>query len=78
MARIAIIKSNGAVDEVHVVVLGDCPYTYASKLVHHHRRQGQDFSYQVEVSGEVFGPYSADEIIARAFLKENFDVPRPT
>jgi hypothetical protein len=72
LARITIVRPDGAAYEVHVVALGDCPYAYASKLVHHHRRLRQDFKYQVEVTGEISGPYSADEIIARAVLKKEF------
>lgn len=74
MARITIMRPDGAAHEVHVVPLRDCPYSYASKLARDHSHQGQDFSYRVEVSGEIIsGPYSADEIIARAFLKQEFD-----
>ena len=60
------------VNEVHVVALGDCPCAYASNLAHHHRRLQQDFKYQVEVTGEISGPYSADEIIVRSVLKKEF------
>jgi hypothetical protein len=57
---------------MYVVPLGDCPYAYASTLVRRHQHQWQDFKYQVEVSGEISEPYSADEIIAHAFLKKEF------
>lgn len=72
LARITIVRPDGAAYEVHVVALGDCHYAYASNLAHHHRRLRQDFKYQVEVTGEISGPYSADEIIAHAVLKKEF------
>jgi hypothetical protein len=75
--RITIFRPEGGVYEVHTVPHKDCPYLYASKLVNRHRREGQDFSYQVEISGKKSKPYSADEIQVHAFLKEVFGAPKP-
>ena len=71
LATITVIGSDGVAHEMHV----DCPYAYASALARRHCDRGQKFKYQVEVRGEVSGPYSADEIIARAFLKKEYDCP---
>jgi hypothetical protein len=73
LARITIVRPDGATYEVHVVALRACPYDYASKLARRHQHLGHDFKYLVEVSGEISGPYGGDEITARAFLKKEFD-----
>lgn len=72
MDRIRIIKPDGSEYEVHSVPLGACPYLYGGELVRHH---GKNFSYQVEISGEIPKRFTAEEIVAHAFLRREFGDP---
>lgn len=73
---VILLKPDGTVSETHAIALTGCPYQYAARLAHRHKGQ-DEFGCLIEASGERLGPYSADEIISRAFLKEMFDAKGP-
>jgi len=73
LTRLTVFNPDGTVHEVHVLPVKGDPSVYALDLIRRHRSEGRELRYGLDVPGEPQGPFSADEMCARAFIKKEFD-----